>query len=107
MARFAFRAAALPRTPRNPATADFALVRLLTDGLLDTTFGVNGTTTTDFASGSDVLRALVMQDVGDQKEGRRRRLGGLALRRNELTMTVSALSIGAARTDSCGRFQLF
>lgn len=47
------------------ANTDFGLVRFDTDGQLDVTFGINGRTWTDMASGQDVASAVAVQ--GDQK----------------------------------------
>ena len=44
--------------------SDFALARYNPDGTLDTTFGVGGTVTTDFAGGYDEANALVVQADG-------------------------------------------
>jgi uncharacterized delta-60 repeat protein len=44
----------------NPASSDFLLARWNSDGSLDTTFGTNGSTITDFAGGQDVGRALAI-----------------------------------------------
>ncbi|MEW6357667.1 MAG: choice-of-anchor D domain-containing protein [Planctomycetota bacterium] len=49
-------------SPGGPA--NFALARYNTDGSLDTTFGVNGIVTTDFAGGSDISYALAVQSDG-------------------------------------------
>jgi uncharacterized delta-60 repeat protein len=43
---------------------DFALVRLNTDGSLDTSFGTNGKVTTDLAGRDDVANSLVIQEDG-------------------------------------------
>ncbi len=43
---------------------DFAVARYNADGSLDTGFGNNGTTTTDFASGEDRPYAMAVQDDG-------------------------------------------
>jgi uncharacterized delta-60 repeat protein len=43
---------------------DFVLARYNSDGTLDSTFGVSGTVTTDFAGGDDMANALVVQTDG-------------------------------------------
>lgn len=43
---------------------DFALARYSTDGILDTTFGKNGTMTTDFGSGYDSANSLKIDSTG-------------------------------------------
>jgi len=43
---------------------DFLLVRYNADGSLDPFFGDNGSVTTDFSTGIDILRALVLQSDG-------------------------------------------
>ena len=47
----------------NP-TNDFALARLNVDGSLDTSFGKGGKVTTDFNSGDDIARSVVIQSDG-------------------------------------------
>jgi uncharacterized delta-60 repeat protein len=47
----------------NGSNNDFALARLNPDGSLDTTFGLSGITTTDFANG-DVARGLALDGQG-------------------------------------------
>ena len=44
----------------SPASSDFLLARWNSDGSLDTTFGTNGSTITDFAGGQDIGRALAI-----------------------------------------------
>jgi uncharacterized delta-60 repeat protein len=46
------------------ASGDFALVRYLSNGSLDGSFGMGGTTTTDFAGDSDTVRAMALQSDG-------------------------------------------
>jgi uncharacterized delta-60 repeat protein len=46
------------------ASSDFALARYNPDGTLDTSFGVGGKVTTDFAGGSDAGLAAVLQGDG-------------------------------------------
>ena len=43
---------------------DFALIRLLRDGALDSTFGQGGKVTTAIGAGSDVARAIALQSDG-------------------------------------------
>lgn len=43
---------------------DFALARYHTDGTLDSTFGTNGSVTTDFHGGSDSAAAIAIQQDG-------------------------------------------
>jgi uncharacterized delta-60 repeat protein len=46
------------------ATSNFGLTRLNTDGSIDTSFGVNGRTTTDFFTGLDHINDLLIQPDG-------------------------------------------
>ncbi len=46
------------------ATDDFAVLRCLSDGTPDTSFGVNGVITSSFGSSNDVLSAVVVQPDG-------------------------------------------
>lgn len=55
---------ALAGTFSTSATNDFLLVRLKVDGSVDTTFGVNGQTRTDFASNEDDVTAAALQSDG-------------------------------------------
>jgi uncharacterized delta-60 repeat protein len=52
------------RTGPLGADNDFALVRYLRDGALDTTFGGDGIVTTDLGTRTDIARALVVQPDG-------------------------------------------
>jgi len=45
-------------------TADFALVRFLPNGILDTTFGTKGIVTADFFGGNDIPVSMVLQGDG-------------------------------------------
>jgi uncharacterized delta-60 repeat protein len=47
-----------------PAANDFLVARLKADGSVDTTFGVNGQTRTDFAANEDDVTAAAMQSDG-------------------------------------------
>jgi len=50
---------------RHPARSfDFALIRFLPSGALDTTFGINGRLTTDFFGGPDGIHGLSLQADG-------------------------------------------
>jgi uncharacterized delta-60 repeat protein len=85
-------------------TSDFAIVRYDVDGLLDTTFGINGRVVTDIAGGVDTLTSLAVQPdgaivaVGKAKVGSVEQFAAVRyLANGTLDDTFGAIS-GSART---------
>ena len=80
----------------NGGNYDFAVTRYHADGGLDTDFGSNGTVLTDFDSGTDAVRKLLLQDDGKIV------VGGYALVSGSLDFAIARYNADGSVDTSFG-----